>query len=72
MSNNNSKQAFWVLFGNLSAFIFSIVSAMILSRYFNKVDYGTYKQILYVYNSLLVIFTLGLPRTYSFFLPRVP
>jgi O-antigen/teichoic acid export membrane protein len=52
--------------------MFSIVSAMVLSRYFNKVDYGTYKQILYVYNSLLVIFTLGLPRTYSFFLPRVP
>ena len=45
---------------------------MVLSRYFNKVDYGTYKQILYIYNSLLVIFTLGLPRTYSFFLPRVP
>ena len=72
MSNNNSKQAFWVLFGTLSAFMFSIVSAMVLSRYFNKVDYGTYRQILYVYNSLLVIFTLGLPRTYSFFLPRVP
>ena len=72
MSNNNSKQAFWVLFGTLSAFMFSIVSAMVLSRYFNKTDYGTYKQILYVYNSLLVIFTLGLPRTYSFFLPRVP
>lgn len=45
---------------------------MILSRYFNKIDYGTYKQILYVYNSLLVVFTLGLPKTYSFFLPRLP
>jgi len=72
VSNNNSKQAFWVLFGTLSAFMFSIVSAMVLSRYFNKVDYGTYRQILYIYNSLLVIFSLGLPRTYSFFLPRVP
>ena len=72
MSTNNSKQAFWVLLGALSAFMFSLVSAIVLSRYFNKVDYGTYRQILYIYNSLLVIFTLGLPRTYSFFLPRVP
>jgi len=72
VSTNNSKQAFWVLLGALSAFIFSLVSAIILSRYFNKTDYGTYRQILYIYNTLLVIFTLGLPRTYSFFLPRVP
>ena len=72
VSANNSKQAFWVLLGALSAFIFSLVSAIILSRYFTKADYGTFKQILYIYNTLLVIFTLGLPRTYSFFLPRVP
>ena len=72
VSSNNSKQAFWVLLGALSAFIFSLVSAIILSRYFTKADYGTFKQILYIYNTLLVIFTLGLPRTYSFFLPRVP
>ena len=72
VSANNSKQAFWVLLGALSAFIFSLISAIILSRYFTKADYGTFKQILYIYNTLLVIFTLGLPRTYSFFLPRVP
>lgn len=68
---NNTKQAFWALFGSLSAFSFSIVSSIILSRYLEKSDYGTYKQILYVYGSLLVVFTLGLPKTYSFFLPRV-
>lgn len=45
---------------------------MILSRYFLKEDYGTYKQILYVYNGLLIVFTLGLPKTYSFFIPRLP
>ena len=72
MSTNNTKQAFWVLCGTLSAFVFSLVSAIVLSRYLNKADYGTYKQILYIYNTLLVIFALGLPRTYSFFLPRVP
>lgn len=44
---------------------------MILSRYFPKADYGTYKQVLYVYNTLLTVFTLGLPKTFSYFLPRV-
>ncbi len=69
---SNTKQAFWVLLGSLSAFVFSIVSSMVLSRYMNKLDYGTFRQILYVYGSLVVVFSLGLPKTYSFFLPRLP
>src|SRR5690554_4623320 len=44
---------------------------MILSRYFTKDDYGTYKQVLYVYTTLLTVFTLGLPKAFSYFLPRV-
>ena len=68
---NNTKQAAWVAAGSLFSFGFTIVSSMILSRYFNKADYGTYKQVMYVYNTLLTVFTLGLPRAYSYFLPRV-
>ena len=45
---------------------------MILSRYFDKGDYGTYKQVLYVYGTLLTVFTLGLPKAFSYYLPRVP
>lgn len=71
MSTNNTKQAAWVAVGSLCSFGFSIVSSMILSRYFNKADYGTYKQVMYVYNTLLTIFTLGLPKAFSYFLPRV-
>ena len=70
-NSNKTIQATWVLLGSLSAFCFTIISSMILSRYFDKQDYGTYKQVLYVYNTLLVVFTLGLPKAYSFFLPRV-
>lgn len=70
-SSSNTVQAFWVLLGSLSAFGFTIVSSMLLSRYFNKNDYGTYKQVMYVYSSLLVVFTLGLPKAFSYFLPRV-
>ncbi len=71
MSTNNTKQAFWVALGSLFSFGFAIVSSMILSRYFNKGDYGTYKQVMYVYNTLLTVFTLGLPKAFSYYLPRV-
>ena len=56
--------------GSLSSFALAIVSAAILSRYFDKAEYGTYRQILYVYNTLLIVFTAGLPRVFAYFLPR--
>jgi O-antigen/teichoic acid export membrane protein len=68
--NNNTIQALWVGIGSFSSFALTLVSAAILSRYFDKTEYGTYRQILYVYNTLLVIFTAGLPRVFSYFLPR--
>lgn len=71
-TTNNTKQAAWVAVGSLCSFAFGIVSSMILSRYFDKMEYGTYKQVLYVYNSLLTVFTLGLPKAFSYFLPRSP
>lgn len=74
MGNNNSNtiQAFWVAFGSVISYSFILLTSMILSRYFDKGDYGTYRQVMYVYNTFLVVFTLGLPRAYSYFLPRVP
>lgn len=66
----NTQQAFWVGLGSLSSFALGIVSAAILSRYFDKQEYGTYRQILYVYNTLLIIFSAGLPRVYAYYLPR--
>ena len=68
---NNTIQAFWVAIGSLGAFGMTLISTMILSRYFDKSDYGTYRQVLYVYQTLLIVFTLGLPKAYSYFLPRV-
>lgn len=68
---NNTIQAFWVGIGSFCAFGVSIISTIILSRYFDKADYGTYRQVLYVYQTLLVIFALGLPKAYAYFLPRV-
>lgn len=69
---SNTKQAAWVAIGSFFSFIVGIVSPMILSRYFDKGDYGTYKQVMYVYNTLLAVFTLGLPKAYAYFLPKYP
>lgn len=69
---NNTIQAAWVALGSLFSVGFGIVSAIILSRYFNKEDYGLYKQVLYVYNTLYGFFILGLPKAFSYFLPKSP
>lgn len=70
--SNNTKQAAWVAIGSLFSFAVGIISPMVLSRYFTVGDYGTYKQVMYVYGTLLSVFTLGLPKAYSYYLPKRP
>lgn len=70
IGTNNTRQAAWVAVGNLFSFMVGILSPMILSRFFDKADYGTYKQVMYVYNTLLAVFTLGLPKAYGYFIPK--
>lgn len=74
MSNNKSNfnQALWLGISSVSSMLVSIVSAAILSRYFDKTEYGTYKQIIFVYTTLLTIFQAGLPSVFSYFLPKYP
>jgi O-antigen/teichoic acid export membrane protein len=43
----------------------------ILARMLDVSEYGTYRQLFYVYNSLIIIFTVGLPKAYSYFLAKV-
>lgn len=69
--SNNTRQAMWVGIGQFFSFAIGIVTPMILSRFFNKSDYGTYKQVMYIYSTLLAVFSFGLPRAYSYFIPRV-
>lgn len=66
-----SRQTIWVALGSLASFGFSMLSSIILSRFFSKEDYGTYKQVMYVYNTFLGVFSLGLPQAFGYFLPRV-
>lgn len=70
VETNNTRQAAWVGIGSLFSFLVGIISPMILSRFFGKGDYGTYKQVMYVYTTLLTVFTLGLPKAYAYFLPK--
>lgn len=71
IKTNNFNQALWLSLGQLSTALLSFVSAAILSRYFNKTDYGTYKQVLYIYTTLSSLFIIGLPSAFSYFLPRL-
>lgn len=68
--NSNYTQAVWLAISSFSSFALAFVSAAILSRCFDKTEYGTYKQIIYVYGTLQTIFTVGLPGVFSYFIPR--
>ncbi|WP_459189446.1 oligosaccharide flippase family protein [Parabacteroides sp. APC149_11_2_Y6] len=68
---SNSKQVLWLVLGSIISFCFAIFSTAILSRYFTKDDYGTYRQVIFIYTTLLEIFTFGLPKAFSYFLARI-
>ena len=70
MTTSNSRQALWIGIGSFFSILVGIINPMILSRVFSKVDYGTFKQVMYVYSTLVTVFTLGLPKAYSYFLPK--
>jgi len=67
---SNTVQALWLTLASLGTFFVSIVSAIILSRYLEKSEYGTYRQILFIYTTLSFVFSAGLPRVFQYFLPR--
>ena len=69
--NSNFNQALWLGIGQLCTFAIAFITAPILARYFDKVEYATYKQILYVYMSLQSLFIMGLPSVFAYFIPRI-
>lgn len=70
MERSNTNQAIWVAISSLSSVLTSLLTSMILSRELDKVEYGTYNQVMYVYTTLLVVFSAGLPNAFSYFLSR--
>lgn len=69
-NKSNFNQALWLSISYICSMAVGIVSSAILSRYFNKTEYGTYKQIMYVYHILFTVFQAGLPAVFTYFLPR--
>lgn len=70
-SSSNTIQVFWLSIGQIGSFALSFVSAAILSRYLSVDEYGSYKQILYLYTTATALFTFGIPSAFSYFLPRL-
>lgn len=70
-SSSRTYQAFWVALSSLSALFVSLLSAVVLTRYLDKWNMGAFKQLSFIYTTLLVVFLGGLPAAYSYFLPRV-
>lgn len=68
---SNQVQVFWIGIGKLSSFALAFISAAVLSRFLSKEDYGTYKQVMYIYSAFILIFTAGLPETLTYFLPKL-
>lgn len=68
---SNFQQALWLGIGQFCTFAIAFLTAPILARYFDKVEYGTYKQILYIYTTLQTLFTVGLPSAFSYFIPKL-
>lgn len=65
-----SKQTFLFFLANVIAFLISILMSAILSRYLSKEIYGSYRQILYIYNSILIFVTIGLPQATSYLIAK--
>lgn len=68
---SRTLQALWLALANLLSLSVTLVMQAVLCRYMTTSEYGTYSQVLYVYNTLLVVFSLGLPKAYSYYLARV-
>ena len=69
--NSNFNQALWLFISHAGTYSLILLSAAVLSRYFNKSEYGTYKQVMFVYTTLQTVFAAGLPSIYAYFLPRL-
>lgn len=69
--NSNTRQALWLVIGQSFTFLFALFTAPVLSRYLDKTEYGTYRQILYVYTVLHTLLVMGLPNVFLYYMPRL-
>lgn len=67
-----SKQALILIFGRGLASALTFLIPIVLARYLNPTEYGTYKQIFLVYSSLFMILPFGIIQSLYYFIPKDP
>jgi O-antigen/teichoic acid export membrane protein len=71
LKSSNFNQVLWLGIGQIGNYGITFLSTIILSRYLLKEDYGTFRQIIYIYMTLMAIFTFGFPTVFSYFIPKL-
>lgn len=71
-NKSRTTQAFWLAVANLLSMSATLLIAAVLSRFMPPADYGTYRQVIFIYYTLLMLFSWGMPRSFSYFLAKVP
>lgn len=74
MGNNMAKKsgtnAFVLTFSKVITLLLSMLTAMVLARTLDLIEYGTYSELLTVSSIGVSVFSLGLPNALNYFLPR--
>lgn len=66
-----STKATIISIGRLAITLSHFMAYAILSYVFSKTEYGAYRQVWLVYNTMLFILSLGLPTSISYFIPQM-
>lgn len=69
-SSKSGTKAFALVFCKVVTLVLSMLTAMVLARTLNLIEYGTYSELLTVSSIGVSIFSLGLPNALNYFLPR--
>jgi len=66
-----SRQVMTLIYGRALAFGVSLLIPIALTRLLVEAEYGTYQELVLVYATLQVFLLLGLPRSLSYYFPRL-
>lgn len=66
-----SRQVVTLIYGRALAFTISLVIPVALTRLLVETEYGTYQELVLVFATLQVLLLLGLPRSLSYYFPRM-
>jgi len=65
------KKTTYLSISNSSKLFVKVLLGIILARIFNEHDYGTYRQLIMLYYSLIAFFMFAIPESILYFLPKL-